>query len=744
MLLKDDRRQKGGPFMHLDVEIDNEELYKQTFHQAFVGMTLTNEEGKFLEVNEMFCNMLDYSKEQLKPLSFQEVTHPDDLPKNLMLLEKLINWEISTYQIEKRYICKGGQVIWAITNVARVKDSHVIIAQIQDITKLKQKERMFKEKEASYHLMTEYSTDLIMRHHPNGEAFCVSPSSKELLGYESHELIGISPYDLTMIHPDDLPRTIESHQQIPYERSISKIRYRVRRKTGDYTWIESTAKGIFNKKNNQLEEIVTVSRDCTDHVSSDVELKKAKEKLEKSNELINNIFDSITDGFLSLDYNGNIIYLNNKVKQALNVNRREIIGKKVWSEFPFLKGTEFEQNFFKAIHKQVPTQYEKFSEEFNGWLEVRLYPKKEIISISLTDITQRKKFEQKLKESEQRYRTIVESSKDGIGIHIDDKFVFANQAFLNQMGATHFNEVINQPVHKFLPPEEQKKFDERMNRSKEQKTIQSRFSTYTVKLCNGSFRDVEVTADKIIYNGKPATQFIARDITERKSYDQFLHKVDKLKVVGELAAGVAHEIRNPLTTIKGFIQFFQSTREYNQEYFNIINTEFQRMEEIIYEFLTLAKPHHEINFKKENLCNILKEVITLENTNAILKNIELHFKYDLDMTLLYCDKNSLKQVFINIFQNAIEATSENGKIEISIKKQNNNLIEINCKDNGCGIPKHLIHRLGEPFYTLKEKGTGLGLMICFKIIENHNGSISINSEEGVGTTVSIQLPVQPK
>ncbi len=601
--------------MNIGIEIDNSELFKQTFLQAFIGLSLTNEEGQFLEVNETICQLLGYTSDELKSLTIHDVTHPDDVADHLSFFSRLIKCEITNYQTEKRYINKTGNVIWVVTNISRVKDSNILIAQIKDITEQKQKEETYKEKEAHYHLMTEYSTDLIMRHDPSGKAFCISPSAKEILGYDPEELMGVSPYDDRFMHPDDLRQTITSHQQISYTGKITKVRYRIRKKKGVYTWLESTAKGIFNKTTNQLEEIITVSRDCTDHVMNDI----------------------------------------------------------------------------------------------------------------------------KLKESEERYRTIVESSIDAIGIHdLEGNFVYANPSALKLFGET---EVIGQHVYNFVTREGRDKFDQRMAEFDQMNKFTNRLVDYKVKRYDGSIREVEVMTDKIIYKGKPAVQFIARDITEQKKYEDFIHKADKLNVVGELAAGVAHEIRNPLTTIKGFIQLFQAKHSCYEQYFQLINSEFERVEAIIYEFLTLAKPHKEIIFKEENIFQILEEVVTLENANALLKNIEIDYKPVQETVLICCDKRSLKQVFINVLQNALEATSEKGKIEIAVEKKNNQLVEISFKDNGCGIPKHLIDRLGEPFYTLKEKGTGLGLMVSFKIIENHRGAVLINSEEGEGTTVTIQIPL---
>ncbi|PFM60456.1 PAS domain-containing sensor histidine kinase [Bacillus cereus] len=232
---------------------------------------------------------------------------------------------------------------------------------------------------------------------------------------------------------------------------------------------------------------------------------------------------------------------------------------------------------------------------------------------------------------------------------------------------------------------------------------------------------------------------IIRDITERKKTEELLNKSDTLAAIGQLAAGVAHEVRNPLTVIKGFIQLFQINKEDQEKYFDLMLSEIERIEAILQEFLSIAKTD-EIPTEKKNIYKIFENVVSLINTKAIMTNIQVELIADLSEIIIECSENQLKQVFINILQNSIEAMPDGGKISIHMKEMNEDGVIIDIVDAGIGIPEERIKRLGEPFYSTKEKGTGIGLMLSYKIIESHQGAISIMSDVGVGTTVTIYLP----
>jgi two-component system, sporulation sensor kinase A len=217
-----------------------------------------------------------------------------------------------------------------------------------------------------------------------------------------------------------------------------------------------------------------------------------------------------------------------------------------------------------------------------------------------------------------------------------------------------------------------------------------------------------------------------------------LQKTEKLTIVGQLAAGIAHEIRNPLTAIKGFTQLLSNMG--HRDYTDVILTELDRIDKIVSDLLVLAKPQIS-NLEEINLVELIDRVVTLLKTQAIMYNIDIISDISLkDCPMIEAEADQIKQVLINLIKNAIEAMPDGGVVTIEAEGSSEDHVVIRVIDEGIGIPRELISRLGEPFFSTKEKGTGLGLMICQRIIKNHKGSLEIDSEVNKGTTFTIRLP----
>ncbi|MGM7682264.1 ATP-binding protein [Cytobacillus sp. Hm23] len=233
---------------------------------------------------------------------------------------------------------------------------------------------------------------------------------------------------------------------------------------------------------------------------------------------------------------------------------------------------------------------------------------------------------------------------------------------------------------------------------------------------------------------------IGRDITQQKLTEAMLLKKEKLSVIGEMAAGIAHEIRNPLTGVKGFLQLMGENKTTSKDHLSIIMSEIDRINHIVSELLVLSKPQP----KKYNpflLSESLSYVCNITSHEAKEKGIIIHFSNESYDPTVFGDKNQLIQVFINIVKNAIDAMPRGGRIDISVNNIDQQLVKVIVVDDGIGIPKERLNKIGEPFFTLKEKGMGLGLTISNKIINEHKGTINIESVVEVGTTVSITLPI---
>jgi two-component system, sporulation sensor kinase B len=231
---------------------------------------------------------------------------------------------------------------------------------------------------------------------------------------------------------------------------------------------------------------------------------------------------------------------------------------------------------------------------------------------------------------------------------------------------------------------------------------------------------------------------------ERVQLKASIQRSEKLNILGELAASVAHEVRNPLTVVKGFLQLMKqkdNAKEY--EYLSLILSELGRAETIINDYLNFAKPQFN-KLEEVSLVDIIKEVIFLLDPLAAKQGVILSLHFDKANPFIYTDRNQLKQALVNFVKNAIEATNAGGQVSVEIILREDNLINVLIKDTGKGMNHEQLTRMGTLFYTTKDKGTGLGTTVSMKIIETMNGKVQYKSIPGIGTEVTLILPMLRK
>lgn len=354
------------------------------------------------------------------------------------------------------------------------------------------------------------------------------------------------------------------------------------------------------------------------------------------------------------------------------------------------------------------------------------------------DITEKKEMALQLAESQQQYKSLFEYSPDIVYMldlagtitklnpHFDVITGFKREDFLGQ----NVTSLLSKKYQKFVTHFIQSVVEE------------SKPIMYEIKVPHrkGHSITLQCTSVPIIVNGKISGIIgYGRDVTSLRKTEEQLRRTEKLSVVGELSASVAHEIRNPLTSLKGFVQLLQMEDPKHQFYYGIMIDELDRINYIVGELLLLAKPQH-LKFSKASIQKLLGDVVSLLNTEAIYHNVQIAPSFPEIDHYIECEPNQLKQVFINIIKNAIEASYKGSIVEISLLPVTGEQVNIVVKDNGCGISKERLEKLGEPFYSSKEKGTGLGLTVSFKIVQAHNGQIRFNSQKNHGTSVEISLP----
>lgn len=506
------------------------------------------------------------------------------------------------------------------------------------------------------------------------------------------------------------------------------------------------------KRNGKVIEVVGSAIDIT-------ERKKVEDELKTTKELLESFVDNNIDAIIIVDREGHILQANKAYEMIFGWSIQEAIGKKLPCVPDFLldESTEIVQNILSG--KSAMTRLETVRQRKNGDLidvSATISPvldvRGNIIALSAIcrDISERKQAEkerqqlyQQLQESELKYRTLFEQAADAVYlVELDKTRTPSRLIEVNAIGCERFNlsrdEILSTPFFDLASKDSPliKRLIEKVKKGEDSFTLQDEYVFQTGKKITTEF---SIRVFKL--NGKEVFLTISRDITERIKTEELLRKSEKLAVVGQLAAAIAHEIKNPLTAMKGFMQLLKTMEnEKNHHYINIVSSEINRIESITNEFMAIAKPQA-VKIQPNDISMLMNQVVMLLEPQALMNNIQMKTEVMSNIPMIHCEGNQLKQVFINILKNAIESMPTGGEIVIQIDRATNNQINIRFIDQGYGIPQERIPYLGEPFYSLKEEGIGLGLMICYKIIEMHQGKIWIESEVNKGTTIEVTLPI---
>lgn len=348
--------------------------------------------------------------------------------------------------------------------------------------------------------------------------------------------------------------------------------------------------------------------------------------------------------------------------------------------------------------------------------------------------------EKALLSKEGYLQLFFETAKDAIAVFdSNNKIIAVNPAFEELYGWTS-----KECIGKTLPlyPQDMKEAAEMRTREVQQGESYSLLETVDVRK-DGSRFHAQVTLSPIFDQSQKviATSIISRDISYQKESEKLILQSEKLKLAGEIAAGVAHEIRNPMTVISGFVQMMHHDPKHHfPEYTALIQSEMERINLIISEFLVLAKPQASA-LKNFSIQQALDDILLLFGPELNMHGITVKKDWHEDFQV-NGEEHHLKQVFINLLKNAIESMDEPGEIRILLKAEKDSMLSISFNDSGNGISEEDLDEVFEPFYTTKATGTGLGLLISQKIIQEHRGALSISSTLGVGTAATILLPTK--
>ena len=757
--------------------------------------------GRCIWVNQAFCDLIGYTAEEVLTKTLSDITHPDDLAASLQTLQRLANGEVKDWQVEKRYVHKSGWPVWVlltVTPVPRPDPLHPALCMgiVQDISKRKAAEEALRKSEALFRTIGENAGDLILIiDYPGMQTLYVSPAYQKLLGYSVNELQGHS--SLAVVHPDDLPLIHQANEDMARKGTngvILELRYR--HKNGNWHYVDAHGCAVRNSC-GELERIVVISRIIDDRILAQQKLRDREERLQL-------LLDSTAEPIYGLDPSGNCTFCNRAFLRTLGYkDSSDLLGKNMHhvihhsradgSTYPVEECRVFEA-FRTGSETHVDDEVVWRSDASCLPVEYWSHPVKhegKIVGcvVTFVDITERKAAQEALRRAHAEAELFINSVPSIlIGISRDSRIKRWNLTAAKVFGLAKA-EVAGKPLAEC---------GIRWVRSDIQGEInswcagrESRRVEALPFVIDGETRFLGLTLNWISAPEEKIDELliIGSDVTEREILGQQLRQAQKLEAIGQLAAGIAHEINTPTQYVGDNTRFLQEswpsfkeliaiTREIRQEAslgpvssqtlqqfdalaqaadFEYLQTEIpraieqslegiQRVGKIVRAMKEFSHPGSE----EKKLIDINKAI---ETTITVARNewkyvaeIETHF--DVDLPAVLCHAGEFNQVILNLLINAAQAMGDGsqgkGKIVVTTARDQD-WAEISISDTGAGIPEAVRSRVFEPFFTTKPvgKGTGQGLALAHTaIVRRHGGKIWFDSETGKGTTFYIRMPLQ--
>jgi len=693
------------------------------------------------------------------PCLWLKQIHPDD---RIRVLEELARCEVTAkyFISEYRMLTKDGRSVWVRNEAQIVRDESCkpfIQGILIDISQQKQVEEELQQRERYFRALIENSLDIITIFSPDGTILYESPSIERILGYKPEELIGKNVFDL--VHPDDLPRAVDVISRgIKVAGAVDALEFRFRHKDGSWRYFNGVGKNLIDDPD--IKGIIVSSRDITEH-------KRAEEALEASEQRYRTLIETSPECIFLSDMNGIIVMANQQAVRLHGYNTKdEMVGKSV---LDFVTPEEHELAVEKLRELAVTGSFR--SKEFTIVREDGTTFSGEVSASCIfdqngkpvgiigveKDISERKRAEEVLKASENKYKTLVENIPQKV--FLKDKnslYISCNKNYANDLKISP-DEITGKTDFDFYPRELAEKYradDKRIMESWNTEELEEmyvhdgqKFVVHTVKT---PVRDKE--------NNVIGVLGIFWDITERKHLEEMLLQSQKMETVGKLAGGIAHDLNNILTVITSYAGFVKDALQPNdpirEDIGEILNAS-TRATLLIRQLLAFSRRQ----VIKPQVVNLNDLIINMDKMLRRLIGEDIHLVTlpSPDLGFVKADTGQIEQVIANLAVNARDAMPHGGTLTIETA---NVLLDegyvsrhpgaapgmhvmLAISDSGMGMSDDVKKHLFEPFFTTKEvgKGSGLGLATVYGIIKQHKGTIWVYSEQDKGTTFKIYLPM---
>ena len=518
-------------------------------------------------------------------------------------------------------------------------------------------------------------------------------------------------------------------------------------------------------KKQLIEELKELHRRNAEQSQLEVEHKRMEEALRKSEEKYKNIVENIHEVIMLTQPDGIISYLSPACKEVLGHDPEDLMGKQPWIIHP--DDLELVKEIhYRALKGESGSNLEYRIRTKNGvvkwvshsWKAILHNSKLQTLVSAVRDITERKRAEEELKQSEEKYRNLIEHSNDAIYLLYENKFEVINERFEKMFGVTQ--EEVRAPDFDFIQLVAPKSRELVIERAKmiaqgQEPSHRYEFSALTK---DGKEVEVEVSVSYVPYRGGKATQGILRDITERKQLEAQLRQAQKMEAIGTLAGGIAHDFNNILTGISGYTQLAMAKLSPQHPLFEDLEKVEQaasRAAILTRQILAFSR-RQVLEIKVLNLNKTIEDIMRFLR-RIIGEHIDLNTVLAPELPSIKADPSAIEQILTNLCVNSRDAMPNGG--ELLIQSETVTLDEKYCEqhpwaapgefimllvsDTGIGMDDETLAHIFEPFFTTKEvgSGTGLGLAMVYGLVKQHNGFIDVDSELSRGTAFKIYFPI---
>ena len=725
-----------------------EDNYKTLFENSAVAITVVDENENLLSWNKYAESLLGMNKDDLylKPIS---ALYPEEEWRKMRSMN--LRQKGMQHHLETKMIKKNGEILDVDISLSMFKgsDGKIIgtIGIIADISDRKQAQQRLQMVEGNYMTIFENSAVAITLADENERIISWNKYTEILLGADKKELYNMP---VRSLYPDEEWEKIRA-LNIRQKGMQHHLETRLIKKNNDIIDVDISI-SILKGTEGQITGSIAIITNVT-------ERKKAYEQLRHAEENYRTIFENTAVSITITDANENIVSWNRQTELMLGMDKDDLHTKHISSLYPV---AEWEMIRAQNIRKKgMQNHLETKMIKSNGAiidvdLSVSILRGTDgEISGSIgivNDITEHKRTREQLKTTTDNYKTLFENTAVAITVANENEKIISWNKYTEVLLGMSRSDLYMRPVSSLYPEVQWLKI--RAENIK-QKGMQNHLETQMQKK-DGETIDVDLSISVLKDSDGEVTGSIAvisnisdlkKAEEEKQRMEQQVQLAGRLSAVGELAAGVAHELNNPLTAVRGFAQLLASRKDLDESLTNDLETiykEAQRATRITSNLLSFARSHNPEK-RMISMNDVIAQSVELQEYRMRVSNIEISTELDKDLPYTMADFYQMQQVFVNLITNAEQAMSDtNGRGKLYIKtEQSGDLIRITVIDDGPGIHEDHIQNIFDPFFTTKDadKGTGLGLSICYSLIREHGGTLSASNNTGEGATFVIELPI---